>query len=142
MSADTIRPMNPVPEEFAGSSFSRGLKRAFHATRPKFFTASILPVIVGSAWGAYAGDSFSWYVFGLALLATVCVHAASNGLCDNGLFCDGAETCDAVNDCQSGTPPIVDDGVGCTDDSCNEITDSCDNVVNNGNCDDRSEERL
>jgi 1,4-dihydroxy-2-naphthoate octaprenyltransferase len=76
--------MNPVPEEFAGSSFSRGLKRAFHATRPKFFTASILPVIVGSAWGAHAGDSFSWYVFALALLATVCVHAASNVLNDVG----------------------------------------------------------
>lgn len=84
MSSDTIRPMNPVPEEFAGSSVSRGLKRAFHATRPKFFTASILPVIVGSAWGAYAGGSFSWYVFALAMLATVCVHAASNVLNDVG----------------------------------------------------------
>ncbi|MDH3254980.1 MAG: hypothetical protein OEM62_08325, partial [Acidobacteriota bacterium] len=27
-----------------------------------------------------------------------------------------------------------DDGVGCTDDSCNETTDSCDNVANNANC--------
>jgi 1,4-dihydroxy-2-naphthoate octaprenyltransferase len=84
MSSDTLRPTNPVPEEFAGKSVSRGLKRAFHATRPKFFTASILPVVVGSAWGAYAGGSFSWYVFALALLATVCVHAASNVLNDVG----------------------------------------------------------
>ena len=84
MSSDTMRPMNPVPEEFAGSSFSRGFKRAFHATRPKFFPASVLPVVVGSAWGAYAGTSFSWYVFALALLATVCVHAASNVLNDVG----------------------------------------------------------
>lgn len=84
MSSNTCRPLNPVPEEFAGSSLSRGLKRAFHATRPKFFPASVLPVIAGSAWGAYAGASFSWYVFALALLATVCVHAASNVLNDVG----------------------------------------------------------
>lgn len=84
MSSDTLRPMNPVPEEFAGSSFSRSLKRAFHATRPKFFPASVLPVVAGSAWGAYAGTTFSWYVFALALLATVCVHAASNVLNDVG----------------------------------------------------------
>ena len=84
MSSDSLRPMNPVAGEFAGSSLSRNLKRAFHATRPKFFPASVLPVVVGSAWGAYAGTTFSWYVFALALLATVCVHAASNVLNDVG----------------------------------------------------------
>ena len=76
--------MNPAPEEFAGDSFSRNLKRAFHATRPKFFPASVLPVIVGTAWGAMASGSFSLYVFLLALVATVCVHAASNVLNDVG----------------------------------------------------------
>jgi 1,4-dihydroxy-2-naphthoate octaprenyltransferase len=76
--------MDPVPEEFAGASFARGFKRAFHATRPKFFPASVLPVVAGSAWGAFAGTAFSWYVFALALLATVCVHAASNVLNDVG----------------------------------------------------------
>jgi 1,4-dihydroxy-2-naphthoate octaprenyltransferase len=80
MSSETIRPLNPVPEEFAGSS----LKRAFHATRPKFFTASALPVLAGSAWGASLGTQFSWYVFFLALIATVCVQAAANVLNDVG----------------------------------------------------------
>jgi len=47
-------------------------------------------------------------------------HTPNDALCDNGLFCDGAETCDAVNDCQAGTPPVVDDGVSCTNDSCDE----------------------
>ncbi len=57
--------------------------------------------------------------------------------CDNGIFCDGAETCDTgTNLCQPGTPIDCDDGVGCTDDSCNEDTDSCDNVPNDANCDD------
>ena len=84
MSSESVRPLNPAPEKFAGDSPGRALKRAFHATRPKFFPASVLPVIAGSAWGAYAGTSFSWYVFVLALLATVCVHAASNVLNDVG----------------------------------------------------------
>jgi 1,4-dihydroxy-2-naphthoate octaprenyltransferase len=84
MSSETIRPTNPVPEEFAGASFPRAFKRAFHATRPKFFTASILPVVAGTAWGALAGTAFSWYVLALALVATVCVHAASNVLNDVG----------------------------------------------------------
>jgi hypothetical protein len=60
---------------------------------------------------------------------------ANDANCDNGLFCDGDETCDPVLDCQPGTAPDCDDGVGCTDDSCDEGTDSCDNVANDANCD-------
>jgi 1,4-dihydroxy-2-naphthoate polyprenyltransferase len=84
MSQQSVRPLNPVPEEFAGDSFKQNIKRAFHATRPKFFPASALPVIVGSAWGAYASGQFSIYIFVLAMVATVCVHAASNVLNDVG----------------------------------------------------------
>ncbi|MFC1844356.1 MopE-related protein, partial [Thermodesulfobacteriota bacterium] len=62
-------------------------------------------------------------------------HTPNNGLCDNGLFCDGSETCDAVLDCQAGIAPITDDGVGCTDDSCDEATDTIINTANDGNCD-------
>ena len=65
-----------------------------------------------------------------------CDNIANNGNCDDGAFCNGAETCDAVLDCQAGSAPNCNDGVGCTDDSCNEGTDSCDNVANNANCDD------
>jgi 1,4-dihydroxy-2-naphthoate octaprenyltransferase len=84
MSQQSVRPLNPVPEEFAGDSFKQNIKRAFHATRPKFFPASALPVIVGSAWGAYVSGQFSVYIFALAMIATVCVHAASNVLNDVG----------------------------------------------------------
>ncbi len=64
-----------------------------------------------------------------------CDNLPSNGLCDDGIFCNGNETCDALNDCQAGTSVNCNDGVGCTDDSCNEATDSCDNIANNANCD-------
>ena len=53
----------------------------------------------------------------------VIVNAANDANCDNGQFCDGAETCNAITDCQAGTPPATGDGVGCTDDSCDEILD-------------------
>jgi hypothetical protein len=59
----------------------------------------------------------------------------SDAECDNGQFCDGSETCDPVNDCQAGTPPSVDDGVGCTDDSCDEVNDVIVNAPNDANCD-------
>ena len=64
------------------------------------------------------------------------VNAPNNGLCDDGLFCNGAETCDTVNDCQPGAAPVIDDGVACTDDSCDEAADMVVNAPNNGNCDD------
>jgi len=84
MSQESVRPINPVPEEFAGDSGARSFKRLFHATRPKFFPASVLPVLAGTAWGAHVSGAFDAYVFILALLATVCVHAASNVLNDVG----------------------------------------------------------
>jgi 1,4-dihydroxy-2-naphthoate octaprenyltransferase len=84
MTQESVRPVNPVPEEFAGQSGARAAKRLFHATRPKFFPASALPVIAGTAWGAYVAGAFDAYVFVLALIATVLVHAASNVLNDVG----------------------------------------------------------
>ncbi len=84
MSQDSTRPMDPVVEEFAGESFAKAVKRAFHATRPKFFPASVLPVLVGTAWGVMVAGRIDILVFLLALLATVCVHAASNALNDVG----------------------------------------------------------
>lgn len=84
MPQETARPINPVAEDFAGESLSRMAKRALHATRPKFFPASVLPVLAGTAWGVYATSSLDISLFVLALLATVCVHAASNVLNDVG----------------------------------------------------------
>ena len=60
----------------------------------------------------------------------------NNSQCDDGLFCNGAETCNVgTGQCQAGTAPSCGDGVSCTVDSCNEGTDSCDNTPNDGLCD-------
>ena len=64
-----------------------------------------------------------------------CDYVPNDANCDNGLYCDGVETCDLILDCQTGTAVDCNDNVGCTDDSCNEGTDSCDNVPNDANCD-------
>ncbi len=50
--------------------------------------------------------------------------------CDDELFCNGAETCElSTGNCIDGTPPDCDDDDPCTEDSCNEVTDICDNIL-------------
>jgi len=57
--------------------------------------------------------------------------------CDDSAFCNGAETCNVgTGNCEAGTPTVCDDGVGCTNDSCNETTDSCDSSPDDTLCDD------
>ncbi len=66
------------------------------------------------------------------------VDPCSLTVCDDGLFCNGTETCDSSSGeavC-SGTAPVCGDGVACTADSCNETTNQCDNIANNATCDD------
>jgi len=65
-----------------------------------------------------------------------CSNPPNDANCDDGAFCTGVETCDAINDCQPGTPVDCNDGVSCTNDSCNEGTDSCDNIPDDVICDD------
>jgi len=83
----------PSPEDFAGHSAGLVAKRLFHATRPKFFPASVLPVLAGTAWGFKVSDTFAPAVFLLALLATLCVHAAANVLNDVGDDSGGTDRC-------------------------------------------------
>ncbi len=57
--------------------------------------------------------------------------------CDNGLFCDGAETCNTeTGSCSAGTAPDCDDGVSCTIDACSEAIDSCRHAPNDAACGD------
>jgi len=65
----------------------------------------------------------------------IVLNIPNNANCDNGAFCDGSETCDASTGCLAGTPPNTNDGVACTDDSCDEVNDIVLNIPNNANCD-------
>ncbi len=47
----------------------------------------------------------------------------SSSECDDSLFCNGVETC-SEGACAPGTPPELDDAIPCTDDRCDEDTDS------------------
>ncbi len=80
MSSDKTAVIEPRAADFGDSR----VKRLFHATRPKFFPASVLPVIVGTAWGAAQAGSVDIAVAVLALAATMLVHGAGNVLNDVG----------------------------------------------------------
>lgn len=64
-----------------------------------------------------------------------CQECAGLEDCDDGLWCNGVEICEDYV-CQAGVPPDCDDAVGCTEDSCNEETDSCEALPNDALCDD------
>ena len=80
------------------------------------------------------GDGVSCTVDSCNESTNSCDNTPSDAACDNGLFCDGTETCDAVLDCQAGTPVDCNDGVSCTVDSCDEGTDQCDNAPDDAVC--------
>jgi hypothetical protein len=63
----------------------------------------------------------------------VCSNAPDDALCDDAMFCNGMEMCDSVAGCLAGGDPC-DDGVTCTDDTCDEGLDACSNTANDANC--------
>mgnify|MGYP007032564592 CR=1 FL=1 len=63
-----------------------------------------------------------------------CVQIPDDALCDNGIFCDGQETCDPVQGCQVGMPLLCDDGIACTVDTCSEQTQGCVYQVDDSLC--------
>lgn len=87
-----------------------------------------------------------------------CVFEADHLRCDNALFCDGAEQCDATAGCLPGESPCVgglcdeagarcvaclvdehcDDGIDCTEDRCDVAKGICGNAGNDNACDDQN----
>ncbi|MDF1562279.1 MAG: M36 family metallopeptidase [Deltaproteobacteria bacterium] len=63
-------------------------------------------------------------------------HRVDDGLCDDGLFCNGQENCHAVFGCEPGAAPEVDDGVDCTIDRCDEELDAVVNEPDHSACSD------
>jgi hypothetical protein len=65
-----------------------------------------------------------------------CVTAPDDEACDDGAFCNGAETCDATAGCLPGAPLTCDDGIDCTLDQCREDIKSCGGLPQSDLCDD------
>ncbi len=55
----------------------------------------------------------------------MCSHTADTARCDDGTFCNGAETCNPTMGCQSGAAPVCDDRIECTADRCDETMRRC-----------------
>jgi 1,4-dihydroxy-2-naphthoate octaprenyltransferase len=72
----------PLAVELLGNSPGRALRRYWGAMRPAFFPASVLPVVVGTAWGHAVSGALDLGVAVLALLATMLVHAGANVIND------------------------------------------------------------
>jgi hypothetical protein len=53
--------------------------------------------------------------------------------CDDGIFCNGAETC-VAGGCVAGTPPSCDDSIACTTDACDETGNLCRNIGDDAMC--------
>ena len=72
-------------------------------------------------------------------MAAACTHTTNNAACDDGLVCDGVETCQVngptPTGCVAGTPvPCASDNIACTIDACSEATGQCTHAANNGAC--------
>jgi 1,4-dihydroxy-2-naphthoate octaprenyltransferase len=75
-------PVEPHPARFAGRGWQVWIAARFWATRPMFFTASILPVVLGTVWGYRVGGTLDGLALLLALAGVICVHGAANVLND------------------------------------------------------------
>ncbi len=64
------------------------------------------------------------------------VHVPDHAACTDATFCNGEEICDPSGGCTSGEPVVLDDGVSCTMDLCNEAADRVDHIASDTMCDD------
>ena len=63
-------------------------------------------------------------------------NTANATRCDDALYCNGPEVCDPAVGCVSGAAPACGDGIACTDDRCDTVSDSCVHIANNTLCGD------
>jgi hypothetical protein len=94
-----------------------------------------------NSWGTYAGpngDGTFWIAysdhyndlrFGMSNFSLTSLGCSTDADCDDGIFCNGAETC-VGGACQDGTPlNCSDDGNPCNGgEVCSELTQACDHT--------------
>jgi 1,4-dihydroxy-2-naphthoate octaprenyltransferase len=88
---DTHQSLDQPSPALAGPGLAAAARRAFLATRPPFFTASVLPVLVGTSWASAAYHRFDGALLALALAGMVLAHAAANVYNDVGDDLNGAD---------------------------------------------------
>lgn len=65
-----------------------------------------------------------------------CKNVRDDSYCDDGVYCNGIERCDALAGCVADDVVVCDDGMACTADSCDEAAGACRYDPNNSRCDD------
>jgi hypothetical protein len=55
----------------------------------------------------------------------VCTRTPRDSMCDDGVFCNGAERCDLTLGCAPSPPPNCIDAINCTVDACDESAKAC-----------------
>ena len=63
--------------------------------------------ISGTGDSGFTGDHAESFVYDVWVYAVRDGGCSSDADCDDGLFCNGQETCDATHDCQPGLPPCL-----------------------------------
>jgi len=92
-------------------------------------------VPVSCTINADCADSFACTFDSCDLPTGVCSNTPMDSACDDGLFCTGAERCDAAAGCRPGNEPLCGDGVPCTIDFCDSDLDECAHEADDFYCD-------
>lgn len=87
----------------------------------------------GCSMDAECNDGFACTIDACDPTLHVCTHAPRDALCDDGLFCDGDETCDPNAGCVT-MPRDCADGVSCTVDACDESKKACTHTPDDALC--------
>ena len=66
----------------------------------------------------------------------LCLHEPDHTACDDGLFCNGPESCEPEQGCAPGPPSELDDGIECTQDFCSEEEAQILHLPDDSLCDD------
>lgn len=79
-------------------------------------------------------DGLACTVDGCDEVRDVVTHLADHALCNDGLYCNGVESCDTVQGCVAGVPPVLADDNLCTVDLCDETSDSVSHTPDDRQC--------